>query len=313
MAVLSVEHVTKRYGTKVAVDDVSFEAHPGRVLGLLGPNGAGKTSTLRMVTYITVPDTGAVRFDGRPVGPWSQAQMGYLPEERGLYKKLSVEAQLIYLAELKGVPRAEAKRRVQQWLERFDAADWGSKKVHALSKGMQQKVQFIATVLHEPRLLIFDEPFSGLDPINAEVLRSVVLDLKAEGRTIVFASHRMEQVEQMCDDICLMNQGEIVLQGRLRDVKQQFGRDTVILEYDGDASFLDDLEATGQVRVLAHSLHRAEVRLLGDTPSRLVLDRALEHVDDLYRFELVVPPLNDIFVSVVGGHQLKDAEPVAVG
>ena len=315
MALLSVERVTKRYGTTVAVDDVAFEAQPGRILGLLGPNGAGKTSTIRMITYITAPDEGQILFEGRPVGPWSQAEMGYLPEERGLYKKLKVGEQLLYLAELKGLSRSTAKDRIRHWLDRFDASDWYDKKTEELSKGMQQKVQFIATILPEPRLVILDEPFSGLDPINASLLKDIVLEMKEDGRTILFASHRMEQVEQLCDDICLMSSGAIVLQGALRDIKKRFGKDTILMEFEGDAAFLDDLEDEGAIRITNRSLHRVELRLLGDTPARRVLEAALQHVDDLYRFQRTEPPMNEIFVSVVGEQARETvtggAQPVA--
>ena len=298
---LTVDHVTKRYGNYVAVGDVSFKAEPGRILGLLGPNGAGKTSTIRMITYITIPDEGEVRFDGKPVGPWSQERMGYLPEERGLYKKMKVEEQLLYFAELRGLSRAQATEKVHYWLSRLGAADWGSKKTQELSKGMQQKVQFIGTLLHDPDLLIFDEPFSGLDPINADLLKDIVLELRDEGRTVLFASHRMEQVEQLCDDICLISKGQIVLQGPLREVKSSFGQDTVRIEFEGDVSFLGALEQEGRVRILSRSHHRAEIRLLKEITSREILERTLAEVADVYRFELVEPPLTEIFVQAVQG------------
>jgi ABC-2 type transport system ATP-binding protein len=313
---LSVEHVTKRYGRFVAVDDVTFETQPGRILGLLGPNGAGKTSTIRMITYITAPDEGRIHFGGKDVGTWSQEQMGYLPEERGLYKKLKVGEQLLYLAELKGLKRAEAKERIQYWLDRFEAGSWAGKKTEELSKGMQQKVQFVATILHDPALLILDEPFSGLDPLNSELLREIILDLKGENRTILFASHRMEQVEQMCDDICLISEGRIVLQGALRDVKRSFGRNTVLLDFEGDGSFLDDLQTRGLVRLGARSVSRVEINLLNDTPPRLILETAMQHVQEIHRFELVEPSLNEIFVRTVGkqaaGGQPKP-EPATAG
>ncbi len=314
MAHLSVENVTKRYGDTVAVDDVSFEARPGRILGLLGPNGAGKTSTIRMITYIMVPDAGTIRFDGQSVGPWSQQRMGYLPEERGLYKRLRVKEQLVYLGTLKGLSRAEAADRADHWLGRFDATEWADLETKELSKGMQQKVQFIATLLHDPSLLIFDEPFSGLDPINADLLRDIILELRRDDRTILFASHRMEQVEQLCDDICLMAQGDVVLQGPLREVKEQFGPNTLVLEFDGDDAFIDELEAEGRVRVHSRSAHRAELHLTDGTEARQVLDRALDHTDELYRYERVAPPLNEIFVEVVGeaeAERLRDPAPAA--
>ncbi|PSQ84968.1 MAG: ABC transporter [Bacteroidetes bacterium QS_3_64_15] len=292
--------MTKRYGDTLAVDDVSFEAEPGRILGLLGPNGAGKTSTIRMITYIAVPDTGAVRYDGREVGPWSQQRMGYLPEESGLYDRLRVKEQLVYLGTLKGLPRAKAAERADHWLDRFDATGWADMKTEELSKGMQQKIQFIAALLHDPSLLIFDEPFSGLDPINADLLRDIILELRREDRTILFASHRMEQVEQLCDDICLMAGGEVVLQGALRDIKEQFGTNTLVLEFDGPDTFIDELAGDGRVRVNTRSAHRAELTLADDTDARTVLDLALDRTDDVYRYERVAPPLNEIFVDTVG-------------
>ncbi|PSQ94278.1 MAG: ABC transporter [Bacteroidetes bacterium SW_7_64_58] len=300
MAHLDVSDVTKRYGDTLAVDDVSFEAEPGRILGLLGPNGAGKTSTIRMITYIAVPDAGAVRYDGREVGPWSQQRMGYLPEESGLYDRLRVKEQLVYLGTLKGLSRADAAEQADYWLDRFDATDWADMKTEELSKGMQQKIQFIATLLHDPSLLIFDEPFSGLDPINADLLRDIILELRREDRTILFASHRMEQVEQLCDDICLMAGGEVVLQGALRDIKEQFGTNTLVLEFDGPDTFIDELARAGRVRVNTRSAHRAELTLADDTDARTVLDLALDRTDDVYRYERVAPPLNEIFVDTVG-------------
>lgn len=314
---LEVRDVVKRYGRMTAVNHVSFEARPGRILGILGPNGAGKTSTIRMITYITIPDEGEVLFHGRAVGPWSQKKMGYLPEEKGLYKKLKIEEQLLYLAQLKGMDRAEAKRRMIYWLDRFGAHSWLGKKTEELSKGMQQKIQFIATIMHDPALLILDEPFGGLDPINSELLREIILELRDDGRVLLFASHRMEQVEQMCDDICLVSKGRIVLDGPLRDVKRQFGRDTVTIEFDGDDAFLKRLELEGAIRIGTHSRNRAEVRLLNGTTPRRVLESAIASVDEVRRFEVSEPPLTEIFVSVVGEdeakEQLAEPNPATVG
>ena len=297
---LVVDQVTKRYGSTVAVDRASFTAAPGRILGLLGPNGAGKTTTIRMIAAILLPDEGRILFDGRPVGPWSQALMGYLPEERGLYRKLRVEEQLVYFGRLKGLSLVEARRRARAWLERFDLARWRHHKTEALSKGMQQKLQFIAAVQHQPRLLILDEPFSGLDPINAELLKDIVLELKEAGRIILFASHRMEQVEQLCDDICLIARGRILLAGSLREVKQRFGRNTVVMEFDGDGAFLDALAREGAIRLINRTNHRVELALCNGTPPRRVLEAALSHVRELYRFEVSEPPLTEIFKQVVG-------------
>ncbi len=303
MHILSIEGVTKRFGKVLAVKDVSFTAHPGRILGLLGPNGAGKTTTIRMIAYIMIPDSGRVLFGDRQVGPWSQQRMGYLPEERGLYKKMKVGDQLGYFAELKGLSRKESVKRVKYWLDRFDALDWYGRKTNELSKGMQQKLQFITSILHEPDLLIMDEPFAGLDPINVELLRDVIMELKDKGRTILFASHRMEQVEELCDDICLISRGEIVLQGALRDVKKQFGRNIIVIVFEGSDRFLETLESKQKIEVNQRSTSRAEVRLINNTPSREVLDEALRHVDDITRFELIEPPLREIFVSAVTEQQ----------
>ncbi len=308
MASLSLENVTKSYGAKVAVDHITFEAQAGRVLGLLGPNGAGKTSAIRMITYITTPDEGVVRFNDRTVGPWSQERLGYLPEERGLYKKLKVQEQLLYLAELKGMDRATASRRIDYWLQRFDALDWKTRKTQELSKGMQQKMQFISTILHEPDLLILDEPFSGLDPINSELLNDVIQEQKSHHRVILFASHRMEQVEQLCDDICLISDGRIVIQGALRSVKQSFGRNRVILEYDGEGQFIDDLAANEKIAVIHRTNNRTELRLLNGTPPQEILERAMNSAREIYKFECVEPSLNEIFVSAVAQAQPTVAE-----
>ncbi|MDX1439678.1 MAG: ATP-binding cassette domain-containing protein [Rubricoccaceae bacterium] len=312
MPLLQVDRVTKRYGNVTAVDDVSFAAEPGRIVGLLGPNGAGKTSTIRMITYITVPDTGTITLGGEPVGPSTQRRMGYLPEERGLYRKLRVGEQLIYLARLKGMKAQDAENTVRTWLERFGSSDWYGKKVEALSKGMQQKVQFIATVVHNPELVILDEPFSGLDPINADLLEEVISELRANGRTILFASHRMEQVEQICDDICLMAEGKVVLNGSLRSIKKQFGSNTVTVAFVGNDGWLDQLEQTGRIRSLSRTAGHVTARLLGNTSPRSILNTALESVQEIVHFEVHEPPMNEIFRMVVSGDsppQLAEPQP----
>ncbi len=302
---LRLSNVTKRYSTKVAVDSVSFDVEPGRIYGLLGPNGAGKTSTIRMITYITTPDEGKITLDGKPVGAWSQRRMGYLPEERGLYRKMRVGDQLEYLARLKGLTRSKSRDAVRHWLDRFGSPEWTDKKVEELSKGMQQKVQFIATIAHSPSILIFDEPFSGLDPINSELLQEIIFELREAGRIILFASHRMEQVEQLCDDICLIADGRVLISGSLRDVKSSFGRNVVNLEYDGDPSFLQSMEERSDIRIISATQHRAEIRLLNGTPSRRILDAAMTHLGTIYRYELVEPSLNEIFISVVSRENSK--------
>ena len=299
---LRLDNVTKRYGQTVAVDGVSFTAEPGRLFGLLGPNGAGKTSTIRMVTYITTPDEGTITLGGEPVGPQSQARMGYLPEERGLYRKLGVGEQLVYLAQLKGLAEPDAKAAVGRWLDRFDAAAWAGKKTEELSKGQQQKVQFIATVVHDPSLVILDEPFSGLDPINADLLVDVIGELRQAGRTVLFASHRMESVEALCDDLCLMAGGRVVLQGGLREVKRRFGRDTVSVAFHGDGRWLDPLVDADAVRVLNRNDSLVSVRLAGAAP-RDVLQAALAGDVEVDRFEVHEPPLSDIFRQAVSGSE----------
>ena len=300
MAILELQGVTKRYGSYAAVNDVSFSVEPGRIFGILGPNGAGKTSTIRMINYITAPDEGSITLKGEQVGKKTQEWIGYLPEERGLYKKMKVGEQLLYLAQLKGMTKNDARTAIKGWLERFEAYDWIKKEVGELSKGMQQKIQFIATIAHDPEIFIFDEPFSGLDPINSETLKEVILELKDRGKTIIFATHRMEQVEQMCDDICLFNKGKTILKGELNAVKRSFGRNTVNLEFSGDGSFLDSL---GDVRINNRSNNFAEIRLLNGTSEQDILRTAVQHVD-VYKFEFVQPTLNEIFISKVGADNI---------
>ena len=301
MPELEVQDATKRYGATLAVDRVSFRARPGRLLGLLGPNGAGKSSTLRMIAAITAPDRGRVTWDGRDVGPASQERMGYLPEERGLYRKMKVGEQLAYFGQLKGLSRAAAAAAARRWLERLDAAAWLSKRTDELSKGMQQKVQFVATVLHDPDLVVLDEPFSGLDPLNGALLRDIVLEMREAGKTVVFASHRMEQVEQLCDDVCLIAAGRVVLAGALADVKRRFARDAVTLDWRGSGAWLEGLVREGAVRVLKRREGHAELQLLDGTPSKTVLDHARFGVDELLRFALDAPPMDEIFRRAVQG------------
>ena len=298
-APLRLDSVTKRYGKTLAVDGVSFTAEPGRLFGLLGPNGAGKTSTIRMIAYVTTPDSGTVTLGGQTAGPETQQRMGYLPEERGLYRKLRVGEQLVYLARLKGMTAHDAEVAVKRWLDRFGAADWWGRATEELSKGMQQKVQFVATIAHDPELVILDEPFSGLDPTGADLLTEIIDEMRTAGRTVLFASHRMESVESLCDDVCLIARGRPVLAGALRDVKRQFGRDTVTVQYAGSDVWLDGLVGDEAVRVLARSAGRAELRLADGTPARRVLEAAMAGADDVDRFEVHEPPLADIFRQAV--------------
>jgi ABC-2 type transport system ATP-binding protein len=295
MSIVDVRNITKKFGDFVAVNQVNFTVEPGRIFGILGPNGAGKTTTIRMMNYITIPDEGDIHINGVKVGRETQPMIGYMPEERGLYKKMKVSEHLIYLAQLKGVPLDKAKTALRYWLERFEAIDWINKEVGELSKGMQQKIQFIATIVHDPSLYIFDEPFSGLDPINSELLKQVILELKASGKTIIFSTHRMEQVEQMCDDIVLYNEGRTILEGKVQDIKRSFGKRTVILEFDGDASFLDTIEG---VHFNNRSNRFVEFTPKDESQIRPILEKAMASVD-VHRFERVYPSLHEIFIESV--------------
>jgi len=293
--VIDVQNVSKHFGKATAVNQVSFGVEKGQIFGLLGPNGAGKTTTIRMINHILNPDTGSISILGEAVSPKSQERIGYLPEERGLYKKMKVFDQLMYLAQLKGLSYMAAKTAIEFWLDRFEASSWKKKEVSELSKGMSQKIQFIATVAHDPEIYIFDEPFSGLDPINSEMLKEVILGEKKRGKTILFSTHRMEQVEQMCDDICLFNQGKAVLQGNLQSIKQSFGNNTVLLDFIGDSEFLNQLEG---VRINNRSTNFAEIRLLEGASPQHILEIAMKHAE-IQRFEIVQPSLQDIFISTV--------------
>jgi ABC-2 type transport system ATP-binding protein len=295
MAILDVRNISKKFGDFTAVDRVSFSVEPGRIFGILGPNGAGKTTSIRMMNYITIPDEGSITIKGIPVGRETQPLIGYMPEERGLYKKMKVGEHLIYLAQLKGMNIDDAKKSLRHWLERFEAIDWIKKEVGELSKGMQQKIQFIATIVHDPDIYIFDEPFSGLDPINSELLKQVILELKSNGKTIIFSTHRMEQVEQMCDDIVLYNEGRTILQGKVQEIKQSFGKRTVILEFDGDAGFLDRLEG---VHFNNRSNRFVEFTPENESMIRPILETAMASVD-VHRFERVYPSLHEIFIESV--------------
>ncbi len=296
---LEVDQVTKRYATTLAVDAASLAAQPGRILGLLGPNGAGKTSILRMVNNITKPDSGEVRLDGQVVGRATQAKVGYMPEDRGLYKNVKVADQLTYLARLKGLSATEARRGARRWLTRLDGVDFLQKRPRELSRGMQQKVQFALALVHAPRLLILDEPFSGLDPINSALMEEVIREQKAAGTIVIFASHRMEQVEDLCDEICLIAEGRILISGDLAEVKRGFGRDTVSLEFAGEGAFLARLATAGQVAVDKQSAGAAELRLLNGYTGAQLLDEVRREADEIYRYSATYPSLREIFLQAV--------------
>jgi len=304
MGIIDIEDISKTFEQTKAVQDVSFEVNKGRIFGLLGPNGAGKTTTIRMINHILVPDKGSIKIHGEPVSENTQRNIGYLPEERGLYKKMKVGEQLLYLAQLKGLEYNKAKAVIRYWLDRFDALDWHNKEVGELSKGMSQKIQFIATIAHDPDIYIFDEPFSGLDPINSELLKDIIIELKNSGKTILFSTHRMEQIEQMCDDICLFNNGRAVLKGNLREIKRSFGKNTVNLHFEGDPSFLDRIEG---IRLNNKSANFAEIRLLNSMNDQDLLKKAIEHVK-VQKFEFIEPSLTEIFISTVGEDNINVKE-----
>jgi ABC-2 type transport system ATP-binding protein len=300
--VVEIDGVTKRFDEFIAVSDLSFNVRQGSIFGLLGPNGAGKTTTIRMIVNIFAPDTGNIRVLGKPLSPEVQQRIGYLPEERGLYKKMKLGEQLLFFAALKGLRAAVAGPRIDAWLAKLELSNWKQKKAVELSKGMQQKIQFIAAVLHEPDLLILDEPFSGLDPVSTNLLKDVILDLKRQGKTVIFSTHQMEQVEQMCDDICLIDHSTKILGGNLRDVKRGFGRNTVLIDYEGPDSFLSD---SGVKRVNRYANY-VEVVLEEGADSQQVLSSALNSGARVNRFELVEPSLNEIFIESVTGNNGKN-------
>ena len=306
MNVVELKGVTKRFDEFVAVRDLSLEVRQGTIFGLLGPNGAGKTTTIRMIVNIFAPDAGEVQVLGRHMSPELQPRIGYLPEERGLYKKMKVDEQLVFFANLKGIDSHVARMRIYDWLEKLELLEWKDKKSAELSKGMQQKVQFIAAILHEPELLILDEPFSGLDPVSVNLLKGVILDLKQRGKSIIFSTHQMEQVEQMCDDICLINHSTKVLGGSLRDVKRRFGRNTVVLDYEGGDGFLTEDLVKRQNRFANYS----ELALNDNADPQEILRRAISAGARINRFELVEPSLNEIFIESVTKREAKEgAQP----
>lgn len=295
---LRVENVTKRFGEFTAVDDLSFNVRAGRVFGFLGPNGAGKTTTIRMIVGITGPDEGTIELFGERMSPALQDRIGYLPEERGLYKKLKIVDQLRYFAALKSVSGADADKRIDFWLERMNLGEWKKKKTSDLSKGMQQKIQFISTVLHDPDLLILDEPFSGLDPVNVEFMIDVLSEFKSQDKTIIFSTHLMETAERLCHDILLINKSKKVISGSLREVKESYGKNLIALRATGGNGVLDDRALVA--KVISHA-DEQEVELAPDADAQVLLRRLVESGAEITRFEQIEPSLNDIFIEQVGG------------
>ncbi len=303
MEAVNVDRVCKSYDDFKAVNEVSFSIPAGRLFGLLGPNGAGKTTTMRMLMNIIIPDSGSVEILGKPFRAEVKNRIGYLPEERGLYPKMKLLDHLQFLGEMKGLSAAEAKRLSSEWLERFELSKWAEKKVQDLSKGMQQKVQFIATIMHQPELLIVDEPFSGLDPINTKFLKDILLEIKKKGTTIVLSTHLMDQAEKLCDDICLINRGRVVLKGPIREIKQKHSHNAVVLEYSGDAGFVREFPEVDKVDEYANYM---EIRLKDGESSQELFRRLAESRLEVKKFEASETSLNDIFIEIVGGRRNEE-------
>ena len=295
MNVLKIENVTKSYDKNVAVNDVSFEMPKGSIFGLLGPNGAGKTSLIRIITTITGADNGTVYLDGERLNNQHPEQIGYMPEERGLYKKMKVGEHLLYLARLKGLSKEAAKNEINHWFEKFGIEDWWDKKVEELSKGMQQKIQFIATIIHKPKLLILDEPFSGLDPINTNLIKDEIDELHRNGTSIIFSTHRMEQVEEICEHIVLINEGRNVLEGRVKDIKNNFKENIFNVEFEGElpgnfAEFAEIVKQRGQ---------SITVKLEEGIDSNELLKNLIQQGVHITAFHEILPSLNEIFIKQV--------------
>ena len=309
MPIVQLQHVRKVYDTKVAVEDLSFTIEPGTMFGLLGPNGSGKTSSIRMMIGITVPDSGTVSLFDQPFTRKALARVGYLPEERGLYKKMRVLDQLVFLGQLHGLSSTEAARRSRAWCERLNIVEAIPKKTEDLSKGMQQKIQFIAALLHEPDLIIMDEPFTGLDPVNAALLMDTLVDLRRQGRAVLFSTHRMDQVEKMCDNIALIHRGHLVLSGSMREVKSSYPRNRVVIQFEGSDGFLShpSIETSKRYNGHAEIKLRPSATLADDAQS--LLSEALCHAR-ISRFEVMEPTLEEIFIEKVGETMPKNGRTV---
>jgi ABC-2 type transport system ATP-binding protein len=299
MAIVQLQHVRKVYDTKVAVEDLSLAIEPGTMFGLLGPNGSGKTSSIRMMIGITMPDSGTVSLFDRPFDRSILALVGYLPEERGLYKKMHVLDQLVFLGQLHGLRASEAAKRARLWCERLNIAEALPKKTEDLSKGMQQKIQFIASVLHDPELIIMDEPFTGLDPVNAALLMEILAELRREGRAVLFSTHRMDQVEKMCDNIALIHRGHLVLSGSMREVKSSYPRNRVVIQFEGGDGFLRHPAIASLKRYNGHAEIKLRASATLDDDAQSLLSEAIRRAR-VTRFEVMAPTLEEIFIEKVG-------------
>jgi ABC-2 type transport system ATP-binding protein len=298
MNILELQNLQKYFATQKAVDDISFEIKQGSIFGLLGPNGAGKTTLLRMITGIFYPDQGNIIFNGKKFDPNNDVRyIGYMPEERGLYKKMKIGEQALYLAQLKGLSKADAMLKIKEWFVKFEMQSWWNKKVEDLSKGMSQKLQFVTTVLHEPKLIILDEPFSGLDPVNANLIKDEIFNLAQKGCTVIFSTHRMEQVEEICDHIVLVNKGHKILDGTVTDIKNQFKENMFQLGAKTDAHHL----ATFIFEVVKHQPEKLLLKLQHDSTPNDVLKYFIDQNIPIHSFNEVLPSLNEIFIKLVEG------------
>ena len=297
---LSIRNIVKQYANHRALDDVSLEIASGSIFGLLGPNGAGKTSLIRIINQITAPDAGEVWFNGEKLNPSHISKIGYLPEERGLYKKMEIGEQMLYLAQLKGLTKADATKRIKYWFEKMEMETWWRKKVEDLSKGMQQKVQFVATVVHEPELIILDEPFSGFDPVNAETITNEILELNQKGSTIIFSTHRMESVEQLCDSIALINKSRKILDGKVREIKNTYRNNTFRIVLEGAVASVNGSEQLFEVKDVKqeNTETRMTIRIKEGYTTNDVI-RYLTEKSLITEFVEVVPSINDIFIEKV--------------
>src|ERR1041385_4123812 len=293
---VKLDRVSKSFAEFTAVRELSLDVRAGRVFGLLGPNGAGKTTTIRMIVNITAPDSGTISLFGRKIDPALQDRIGYLPEERGLYRRMRIGEQLRFFAELKNVRGKQVEAKIDEWLARVKLSEWKHERAMELSKGMQQKIQFVTTVIHDPDLLILDEPFSGLDPINTELLKEVVLDLKRAGKTVIFSTHQMEVAERICDDICLLNRSQKVLEGSLREIKRSFGRNSVAIRCEGGDGVLDDPALVSKV---VRHVDEAQALLAPGADAQRLLRRLIDKGAVIGKFEMMEPSLNDIFITKV--------------
>ena len=299
MGLIECRNVSKTFGEKVALDNVSVDIPKGKIFGLLGPNGAGKTTLIRIINRITIPNDGSVIFDGRPITQEDVEKIGYLPEERGLYRKMKVGEQAVYLAQLKGMSAREATAELKKWFVKFGIESWWNKKVEELSKGMAQKLQFITTVVHKPSLLILDEPFSGFDPVNAQVIREEILRIKDEGATIILSTHNMESVEELCDNIALINKSKVVISGGVDEIRRKYGNNNVEVVYTAEAP----ITSTNSFKVLSDTddagRHTAVLELVGNATTNDALHALLNQKVMVNSFKELVPRMNDIFIKLV--------------